>query len=116
MGKKNLPPLIDEKIAAELVGIAFDRHELAALGQQAKVVQKHLGVPCRQHRRAEAKRFVDAALGVKEQGKRKLGGVLPVRGELGRGKADQDNGDFLRIEGGVLVAQLRDMLTARQSA
>jgi hypothetical protein len=39
-----------------------------------------------------------------------------VRGELGRGKADQDNGDFLRIEGGFLVAQLRDMLTARQSA
>ena len=69
MGKEHDAVLVDEKVAAELVGIAFDRHELAALGQQAEVVEKHLGVPRRQYRRGEAKRFVGAVLGIKEHRK-----------------------------------------------
>ncbi len=67
MGKENYTLLVNEKVTAELVGIAPHRHELAALCQQTEVVEKHLRMPRRQHRRAQAKRRVGRALGIKER-------------------------------------------------
>lgn len=113
LSKENRPGAIQQEIPAELVGVAPQRHELSSTRQQAQVVEHDPRVPRGQKRRAETKSTISASIQVQQQGIGEPGGFLPVLCQLWRPKAHQDNGS---PQGFLLLAQLRKMLTARQSA